>query len=88
MLVEAAAAYDIDLTRSFMVGDRWSDIAAGRAAGCETFLIDRPYSQRAALQSGPVAICRSIAWSDRGKHRILRRLDRTSKPRSHSPHDA
>lgn len=45
LLVEAAGAYNIDLRRSFMVGDRWSDIAAGQAAGCETFLIDLPYSQ-------------------------------------------
>lgn len=45
LLVEAAGAYNIDLGRSFMVGDRWSDVAAGQAAGCETFLIDLPYSQ-------------------------------------------
>ena len=45
LLTEAAAAYNIDLSRSFMVGDRWSDVAAGRAAGCRTLLIDRPYSQ-------------------------------------------
>lgn len=45
LLVEAAGAYNIDLARSFMVGDRWSDVAAGQAAGCVTFLIDLPYSQ-------------------------------------------
>ena len=45
LLIDAAAAYNIDLSRSFMVGDRWSDVAAGQAAGCETFLIDLPYSQ-------------------------------------------
>jgi D-glycero-D-manno-heptose 1,7-bisphosphate phosphatase len=46
MLVEAAEVYQIDLANSFMVGDRWSDIVAGHAAGCRTFLIDLPYSQR------------------------------------------
>jgi len=46
LLRGAAAAYQIDLQRSFMVGDRWSDIVAGQAAGCRSFLIDLPYSQR------------------------------------------
>jgi D-glycero-D-manno-heptose 1,7-bisphosphate phosphatase len=45
LLIEAAAAYNIDLARSYLVGDRWSDIAAGQAAGCRTLLIDLPYSQ-------------------------------------------
>ena len=30
-----------------MVGDRWSDVAAGAAAGCLTFLITAPYNERA-----------------------------------------
>lgn len=45
MLLTAAAEHGIDLPRSFMVGDRGSDIAAGIAAGCGTFLIERPYSR-------------------------------------------
>lgn len=45
LLVEAAVAHSIDLGRSFMVGDRWSDVAAGHAAGCRTILIERAYSQ-------------------------------------------
>ena len=45
LLIEAARAYNIDLNRSFMVGDRWSDVAAGQAAGCTTFLVDLPYSK-------------------------------------------
>jgi D-glycero-D-manno-heptose 1,7-bisphosphate phosphatase len=28
--------FDIDPERSFMVGDRWRDVAAGRAAGCRS----------------------------------------------------
>jgi D-glycero-D-manno-heptose 1,7-bisphosphate phosphatase len=27
-----------------VIGDRWRDIDAGRAVGCYTILIDRPYS--------------------------------------------
>jgi D-glycero-D-manno-heptose 1,7-bisphosphate phosphatase len=45
MLVQAAAEHQIDLSQSFMVGDRWSDIVAGAAVGCKTFLFDVPYSQ-------------------------------------------
>ncbi|MDR2355652.1 MAG: HAD-IIIA family hydrolase, partial [Clostridiales Family XIII bacterium] len=34
MLLLAAQRYNIDLTRSYMIGDRTADIAAGKAAGC------------------------------------------------------
>jgi D-glycero-D-manno-heptose 1,7-bisphosphate phosphatase len=44
LLVDAARRWHIDLKRSFMVGDRWSDILAGQAAGCRTVLVDQPYS--------------------------------------------
>src|SRR5574340_924787 len=46
MLVRAADERGIDLSASFMVGDRWSDVAAGEAAGCSTFLIEAPYNER------------------------------------------
>lgn len=46
LLLEAQARYGIDLDRSFMVGDRWRDIDAGRAAGCRTILIDQHYHER------------------------------------------
>ena len=45
MLTRAAAEHQIDLRKSFMVGDRWGDIVAGAAAGCRTFLINLPYSR-------------------------------------------
>jgi transaldolase len=46
LLLQAARQYDIDLNQSFLVGDRWSDIVAGDVAGCRTFLVATPYSQR------------------------------------------
>jgi D-glycero-D-manno-heptose 1,7-bisphosphate phosphatase len=39
MLLSAASAWSIDLTKSFMVGDRLSDVAAGQRAGCRTALV-------------------------------------------------
>jgi D-glycero-D-manno-heptose 1,7-bisphosphate phosphatase len=39
MLQQAARDLGVDLTRSFMVGDKMSDVAAGRAAGCITALL-------------------------------------------------
>jgi len=49
MLLDAAAALDLDLNSSWMVGDRWSDIEAGHAAGCQTILIDHGYGERAPI---------------------------------------
>ena len=46
LLLEAAETYGIDLSASFMVGDRWRDVEAGRRAGCQTVFIDRGYSER------------------------------------------
>lgn len=46
MLVEAARDFDIDLITSIMVGDRWRDIEAGKAAGCRTVFIDYGYTER------------------------------------------
>lgn len=39
MLLQAARDLDIELARSFMVGDKLSDVAAGHAAGCRTALL-------------------------------------------------
>ena len=36
MILAAAKKFNVDLKNSFMVGDRWFDIAAGHAAGCRT----------------------------------------------------
>jgi D-glycero-D-manno-heptose 1,7-bisphosphate phosphatase len=46
LLLEAAATYAIDLPASYMVGDRWRDVEAGRRAGCRTVFIDRGYDER------------------------------------------
>jgi D-glycero-D-manno-heptose 1,7-bisphosphate phosphatase len=45
-LLAAAKQYWIDLERSYMVGDRWSDMEAGKRAGCKTFFIDYYYNEK------------------------------------------
>ena len=41
LLLQAAIDWKIDIAGSFMVGDRWKDIEAGKRAGCRTILIDQ-----------------------------------------------
>jgi D-glycero-D-manno-heptose 1,7-bisphosphate phosphatase len=45
MILEAAQELGIILTQSYMIGDRASDISAGKMAGCTTFLIDHNYAE-------------------------------------------
>jgi D-glycero-D-manno-heptose 1,7-bisphosphate phosphatase len=40
MIYAAAVEREIELARSFLVGDRWRDIGAGKAAGCTTILVN------------------------------------------------
>ncbi len=46
LLLDGAAKYRLDLSRSFMVGDRWRDIEAGAQAGCATVWIDFGYWEK------------------------------------------
>ena len=46
LLFRAAADFGIDLPSSFMVGDRWRDMEAGKRAGCRTFFVDCSYDER------------------------------------------
>jgi D-glycero-D-manno-heptose 1,7-bisphosphate phosphatase len=39
MLSALAAKWNIDLSQSYIVGDAWTDIAAGRAAHCRTIMV-------------------------------------------------
>ncbi len=59
LLLDAAAEHGINLTRSFMVGDRWRDVGAGKAAGTFTIFIEYDYQE--TLKDRPDAIVRSLA---------------------------
>jgi D-glycero-D-manno-heptose 1,7-bisphosphate phosphatase len=45
MLLDAAQDWNIDLQRSYMVGDRWRDIDAGANAGCKTIWLKTDYAE-------------------------------------------
>lgn len=46
LLLRAAKRDGIELSQSFMVGDRWRDIEAGHSAGCRTVLIGDGYGEK------------------------------------------
>jgi len=46
MLLAASDEMDIDLSKSWMVGNRTSDVEAGLQAGCKTILLDSPSRQK------------------------------------------
>lgn len=52
MLIAGAAEFGVDLKRSYMVGDRRNDMAAGAAVGARTVFIDYGYSEPAPKQYG------------------------------------
>jgi D-glycero-D-manno-heptose 1,7-bisphosphate phosphatase len=58
LLEDAARDAGLSLADSFMVGDRWRDIEAGRRAGCTTVFIDWGYDERRPEQ--PDAVVSSL----------------------------
>ncbi len=46
LLQKAAQDLNVNLHNSFLIGDRWRDIAAGQAVGSQCFFIDYEYSER------------------------------------------
>jgi len=45
LLLDAAFRYNIDLGQSYMIGDTWRDILAGKNVGCTTILVDYSYNR-------------------------------------------
>ena len=46
MILSASRELGIDVSRSFMVGDRWRDVGAAHAAGCQALFIDYGYAEK------------------------------------------
>lgn len=45
LLKQASKKWNIDLKKSFFIGDRWKDIKAGEIMGCKTIFIDYDYDE-------------------------------------------
>lgn len=75
MLLALAERWDVDLARSFVVGDTWRDAEAGRRAGCRTILVpgDRrigrePDMEVSSLEEAVTAIEASLGADGGGGH--------------------
>ena len=51
MLIDAEKKYNINLKKSFVIGDRWKDIESGKRAKCKTIFLDKKYNEK--LKSKP-----------------------------------
>lgn len=78
MLLQAAAELNIDLSRSYMVGDKSADLQAGISAGCHPVLVRTGYGEQtlkqaqttAWLEGGVIDVCADLAAA---AHLILAR---------------
>jgi D-glycero-D-manno-heptose 1,7-bisphosphate phosphatase len=61
--MEAASRHRLDLDSSYMVGDRWRDITAGKAAGCRTVKIERGYKE-AVVDDADVTVTEFMEATD------------------------
>ena len=77
MILDSARYLALDPTRSVMIGDRWSDIEAGRRAGCATVLIGDGYGEANPWRARPDAragsLTAAVAWilGQRREHTVM-----------------
>ena len=45
MVRRAAEELGLEVSQSFLIGDRWRDVDCGHRAGCRTVFVDRKYSE-------------------------------------------
>lgn len=64
LILQAASAHQVDLQQSFMIGDRWKDITAGKKAGCRAIWINRQYHepQPADADLSVASLSEAAAW--------------------------
>lgn len=64
LLIEAAQDWGVDLSQSWMAGDKWRDLYSGWAVGCKTVLVNEAQGQKELFTNefSPDLILRS--WKD------------------------
>jgi D-glycero-D-manno-heptose 1,7-bisphosphate phosphatase len=67
MLTQAAKDHGIDLCKSYMVGDRWKDVDAGAAVGCQTIFIDCGYQDQRPKKPDFISksLAEAVAWIEK-----------------------
>lgn len=46
LILQAAKDYGVDVTKSYMIGDRWRDVEAALAANCQSIWLKAEYSEK------------------------------------------
>ncbi len=65
LILQAVREFDLDPSRSFMIGDKPSDVEAGVRAGCRTILLSsRPTAARPGVEADAVV----AGWPDAVEH--------------------
>ncbi len=64
MLLEAAAKFDIDLSASYMIGDKNADIECGRRVGAATILVRTGYGVEQTVEADFTAagVVEGVEW--------------------------
>ncbi|MHC4478344.1 MAG: D-glycero-alpha-D-manno-heptose-1,7-bisphosphate 7-phosphatase [Planctomycetota bacterium] len=86
MLLAGAEEMDIDLARSWCIGDSARDIEAGRRAGCKTVLISPSHACRNGEPGGPKPDYKSV--NIREAVNIIKQCNRPTTERINQPEPA
>lgn len=81
LLLAAARDHRLDLTASYMIGDRWRDIEAGQRAGCTSLFIDYQYAEPrpCAPYVRTASLAEAVEWilsEEEATHENTGRVDR------------
>lgn len=60
MLIDMSWKWNIDLKKSFLIGDNWKDMEAGKAAGSRSILVDKPYNRNVKSDHIVKDLCEAV----------------------------
>jgi D-glycero-D-manno-heptose 1,7-bisphosphate phosphatase len=64
LILQAAKKYNLELSKSWMIGDRWKDVAAGQAAGLKTVFVDYQYAETYKGAKADFVVHDTVALAD------------------------